>query len=482
MAQYLRPNADIATNGWVSTPLYTEIDEASYSDGDSIQNNSISYCEVSLSSASDPVSSSAHYVRYRIGRSRTDRTLTLVVRLMEGSTQIAAWTHIDPAASFVGFTQTLTSGEADSITDYSNLRLRFDITAIQNSQVQGQVSWAEMEVPDAGVPPVTIQLAAGSLSASGPVLNQIPGARAIALLAGSVQAAGLALTVQAAASAITIQLAAGSIAASGPVLGLVPGTRALALAAGLISAAGPVLDLVPGNRIILLAAGLVQAAGQTITVISGGAPPVTIQLAAGSVALSGPALDIIPGPRSIGLSAALIQVSGLSMQILPGPRSIQLSAAVAAVSGPNITLYVGATPPVVIGLAAGLIQASGPAFDLLPGPVSLQLESGIVTVGGQNIQIIPGTIGILLSAAAVQADGQILGVFSGGILPIVILLSTAEINAQGGDLLAWQDIEPVVLSLDDKSRLFELSANVNILRLEDDSVVIQLKTRKGIIP
>lgn len=150
MAQYARPiSPDVAVNGWTATPLYAKIDEVTYSDADYIQNNAVSYCEVTLSSVTDPNLSTGHIVRYRYGRTRTDRALTLVVRLMQGSTQIASQTHVDPSASFVAGSFTLTGTEADSITDYSNLRLRFDITDIQNAQVYGQVSWAELEVPDA---------------------------------------------------------------------------------------------------------------------------------------------------------------------------------------------------------------------------------------------------------------------------------------------------------------------------------------------
>ena len=150
MAQFARPLSDVAINGWTPTPLNEQIDEDPYNDGDYIERNAVAYCEVGLSSVTDPNSSTGHIVRYRYGRTVTNRTLTLVVRLMQGSTEIASWTHVDPALSFVAASQTLTSLQADAITDYSDLRLRFDITALQNSQVSGQVSWAELEVPEAG--------------------------------------------------------------------------------------------------------------------------------------------------------------------------------------------------------------------------------------------------------------------------------------------------------------------------------------------
>jgi hypothetical protein len=169
MAQIARPSSDIATNSWTPSTgatLFGCIDEVTPADGDYIQRNAVAYCEVGLSSVIDPGVATGHIVRYRYGRSRTDRTLTLVVRLMQGASEIASWTHTNPSLSYVLAEQTLTPTEANAITDYSSLSLRFDITAIQNGQVYGQVSWAEFEVPNAGVQPVTINCGAPATLAS----------------------------------------------------------------------------------------------------------------------------------------------------------------------------------------------------------------------------------------------------------------------------------------------------------------------------
>ncbi|MCJ7751821.1 MAG: hypothetical protein MUQ65_12125, partial [Armatimonadetes bacterium] len=149
MTQYARPTSDITVNSWTTTPLFEQIDETTYFDADYIQRNAVADCEVGLSSVTDPLSSADHYVRYRLGRSATNRTLTMFVRLYQGSTEIASWEHVNPDLSFVGFEQTLSGAQADAITNYADLRLRFDITAIQNNQTDGQVSWAELAVPDA---------------------------------------------------------------------------------------------------------------------------------------------------------------------------------------------------------------------------------------------------------------------------------------------------------------------------------------------
>lgn len=51
MAQYARPSSDISTNSWTTTPLYEQINEASYSDTDYIQRNAIAYINVYDSSS-----------------------------------------------------------------------------------------------------------------------------------------------------------------------------------------------------------------------------------------------------------------------------------------------------------------------------------------------------------------------------------------------------------------------------------------------
>lgn len=173
MAQFLRPSSDITVGAWTPTPLYQQIDEQTASDVDFIESSSVSYCEVGLSVGQDPGVSAGHIVRYRYGRSATNRSLTLVVRLMQGTTEVASWTHVDPAQSFVLAEQTLTTTQTDSITDYSNLRLRFDVTAIQNSQTSGQISWAELEIPDPPTPLTSQDIFSGTPTVGQSLLAQL---------------------------------------------------------------------------------------------------------------------------------------------------------------------------------------------------------------------------------------------------------------------------------------------------------------------
>lgn len=122
VVQLIRPTSDITTGAWTpstGSTLYGVLDEAVADDGDYIVTTSASTAEVGLGSASDPLLSTGHTIRYR-----AKGTGSLAVKLMQGTTTIA--TH-NPTitTSFQLFTFTLSGAEADSITNYGDLRLQF---------------------------------------------------------------------------------------------------------------------------------------------------------------------------------------------------------------------------------------------------------------------------------------------------------------------------------------------------------------------
>lgn len=127
--QTARPVSDVASSGTVGVPtpgagsgIYADLaanDDTHYAE---ISNSG--YVEVGLAGLLDPLSSSGHTVTYRgqFGGGATGGTLTTTLK--QGSTTIASWTDT-LTGSFQTFSHTLTSGQADSITDYSALSLRF---------------------------------------------------------------------------------------------------------------------------------------------------------------------------------------------------------------------------------------------------------------------------------------------------------------------------------------------------------------------
>jgi hypothetical protein len=119
----IRPTSDITTGAWTPSAggtLYGVLDEVTYDDVDYISTTSASTAEVKFEAANAPSVDTNHTIYYRA----KGTSGALEVRLYQGTTLIA--TH-NPSltGSYQTFTWNLTEGEAGSITDYSDLRVRF---------------------------------------------------------------------------------------------------------------------------------------------------------------------------------------------------------------------------------------------------------------------------------------------------------------------------------------------------------------------
>jgi hypothetical protein len=124
--RYARPDADITDGAWLpstGSDLYSMLDEVTYDDTDYIYTASASTCEIRLSDPTDPGTSNGQILRYR---AKSEDTSTLVAKLMQGSTTIATRTHTSVPGTWTEYTMTLTSGECDAITDYTDLRVKLE--------------------------------------------------------------------------------------------------------------------------------------------------------------------------------------------------------------------------------------------------------------------------------------------------------------------------------------------------------------------
>ena len=140
-AQFGRPSADTSIGTWTddgggTTNIYQTIDESSASDADyieSVQNPSSAPYVTALTTLEDPVSSAGHIVRVRYGKDASGGAqVDLTVELRQGyvnegspGTLIATHSYTDISDTLTTAAETLTGGEADAITDYSDLFLRF---------------------------------------------------------------------------------------------------------------------------------------------------------------------------------------------------------------------------------------------------------------------------------------------------------------------------------------------------------------------
>lgn len=142
MAQIARPTDDILVSGWTGDPIdtagnrYQNVDEVTMSETDFIHwasggNELI----LGLGSLIDPVSSSGHVLRLRVANQMT-------YELRQGSTVIASGSR--NAGSYGNSVVTLSGAEADAITDYTDLNVRF----VGGGIFGADVAWIEFEVPD----------------------------------------------------------------------------------------------------------------------------------------------------------------------------------------------------------------------------------------------------------------------------------------------------------------------------------------------
>lgn len=118
----LAPVSDVSAGAWVASgggSLYAALDEDPADDGDYIYTETPSTGSVAMAAATDPALSTGHVVRYRLRPGSGSVTVTL----KQGSTTIAAWGPHVLGVNPQNFSQTLTGTQADSITDYSALRV-----------------------------------------------------------------------------------------------------------------------------------------------------------------------------------------------------------------------------------------------------------------------------------------------------------------------------------------------------------------------
>lgn len=136
--EILRPDADVTVTGWTdeggaSTNLYQSIDEPDTpNDTDYVQSPvdpvlASNEYEHSLTNHTGPEDQDGlHRVRYRIRKFPADsKQMNLEVRLKQGVTTIATWSHTNVSGTWTTVQQSLTAPQKSSITDYDDLRLEY---------------------------------------------------------------------------------------------------------------------------------------------------------------------------------------------------------------------------------------------------------------------------------------------------------------------------------------------------------------------
>lgn len=158
MSQFARTDSVASNPGaWTdlgANTLWDKIDEIAFNDQDYVQsvNGPVNALVVfTLTNLTDPLVSTGHIVRYRIGKNGlVGMKIDVTVALYQGATLIASWPHLDVQAVAL-FTQTLSTAQADAITDYSDLELQVTANKAGGGSTRAaKITWFEFEVPDAG--------------------------------------------------------------------------------------------------------------------------------------------------------------------------------------------------------------------------------------------------------------------------------------------------------------------------------------------
>jgi hypothetical protein len=166
------PASDISSGSWVPSTggsLFGTVDEFIADDSDYDKSSfdpSSDTMEVKFGSVIAPSVNTNHTIKYRISaRSGANRAAQLVMSLYCGATLIKTWTHNPVPSTPTTYFQALTPSEANTISDYTDLRLRAVASKVlvTPSWLSGAAvnSWVPLPGTDLNSMDVSVLTAAG---------------------------------------------------------------------------------------------------------------------------------------------------------------------------------------------------------------------------------------------------------------------------------------------------------------------------------
>jgi hypothetical protein len=303
-------------------------------------------------------------------------TADLTVTLYQGGTAKASKVITGiTSSSFIDDEFVLTGGEADSITDYNDLRIGFKATATGGGRVD--VSWAEVETP--GAPPsalvpaltvavvvaipaptvnatarTTVGTVAGSTTAPAATLRgtaiATPATVGVIAAIGAAQARGAAVAIVAAFPYYGDQYGEGSAAISIVVLIATPSLNPAAVpldetGSGIFGSSAPFV-----TEIGLRAFASVDEFGQRLFGVTG------VTGAAVATPATVGAVASVPTPAILVPNVLVSAVRALALATVPGPTigasaiaAPSTAAAVAAIPAPTVRGVASMAPATVAG-------------------------------------------------------------------------------------------------------------------------------------
>ncbi len=155
MTQTALPDADISAGSWTieggPSTLFDALDDGMASDTEFLEDAAAdSTFEVGIEDLVDPENNVNHVIRVRLQGNWSGEPERLIVALVEGTTVIQSSGNLANRASWLTTTFTIGTTEADTIGDYTDLRLRGTAANL----VGGETMWVsglQFEVDDAPV-------------------------------------------------------------------------------------------------------------------------------------------------------------------------------------------------------------------------------------------------------------------------------------------------------------------------------------------
>lgn len=399
MAQFARPDSNVTQTFF--TGGFAEIDEATASDADFAYgaNNEVAELEVGLTNPTDPVSSSGHIFRYRVAKTNAGtvdgggNAVTVTVRLMQGTTQIAADTAKTVDGTWTQYAYTLSAAEADAITDYTALQLEFVTSKSSGGPAVrrgGAVSWAELEVPDALV---SVSPGAIATTASAVAPSRIDQVVSPGLL--SAAAAAVAPSIPAIVEPAAIGLVASDPAPSRIDQATTPG----ALAATATPAAPSRIDQAVTATLLAAAAAAVAPDVRFSVNPAALSVPMSVQAPARVDTEARPGLISIPATALAPAISILVNPAALSVPLSAvGPASVDTEARPGLISA--------------LASAAAFSRIDQVVAAVVLGGAASALAPAIGEEGGQTIS--PGVIAVPAAAVAPRLDIQVIAQVLGG--------------------------------------------------------------------
>jgi len=439
MAQTARPISDISAGSWTDEGgvdndgnLYTSLDETSQ-DGDSSYvsgGDGAGDFEVKLGSMNDPGSSVDHTVYVwakAVGSGPSERAS---IALYQGATKIAniAVNQIISRTDYTLYSSTLSSADADAITNYTDLRVRVTENNIGSGE-EVRVTQIYMEVPDAasGYTLTIDDVGSYSLSGQPPALTV---GRKLAPDTGSYIVGGQEPTLLF--------------------------TRKLPVDKGEYSVAGQAVSLVAGRKLVP-DLGTYSVSGQDAVL----AAHHKMALDSGSYVLTGLAADFVFG-RTLNVEVGNYTISGQEVSLIVS-RKLALDLGAYVFNGQDVTL----TYNPVGGYTLTIEDVGNYALEgqdvVLTVSRKLSAESGGYVLTGKNAALSAGR------KIALDTGGY---VFSGKNITLRVgrklTLDAAAYVVSGKDVsLSYNPSGAYVLTIEDTGNYVLTGHEVELSRLSE---------------